>query len=340
MLLVWWLGATTVSGVLARHPWRAGLGMAVLLYAPSYLDGSEYTAEGRPWPAFARLPLWRSFVRSVFGASVVLDDPHCFDDARRAAAARQGASAQYVIGVHPHGVYGGSHMFTLTDGCGAYSRVLVPAYRRHLVAGVLFKIPLMREWCLWCGAVDAGRRTAAAVLQSGRSMVLYPGGEREQVATRLGEHRVVVGGRTGFVRLALQQGSAVVPAYCFGEVDLYRTFSWLHDLRMRIVAAAGVALPLFWGRLGPLMPLLPLRGAPSLTLVVGRPQACKRTPEPTDAQVQELLGRYEAELRRVFEAYKGRDGFGAAGKQMLVAHARKPDPPWPSPPPTSESTRE
>ena len=210
-----------------------------------------------------------------------------------------------------------NHALIFTDGCNALSDGVAPDptvptggegtwWRRELGASVLFKIPFFRDLCLWLGLVDASRSTAEAVLERGGSLFIYPGGEAEQIATKRGEHHVVVKRRRGFLRLALRYGAGVVPGYAFGEVDLYTTSSFLIGARRWLVKSFGVALPIFAGRWW--CPLLPSSGS-SLCLVWGRVLDTKKVEgEPSKEAVDALQARYEEELTRVFSANKRAHG--------------------------------
>lgn len=64
---------------------------------------------------------------------------------------------------------------------------------------------------LWLGGVDAGSKTAHHNLKIGRSVLIFVGGEREQLLTTPGEHTIFLSGRKGFIKLALEYGTPLVP---------------------------------------------------------------------------------------------------------------------------------
>lgn len=202
-------------------------------YLPSYLDGSEYTAEGRAWPEFSQMGLWRSLLGWLVGEfSIVTADPLALK-----------ATKQGILCLAPHGVTSLGHVLLMTDACGFISNIW-PVERRDLAASIVFRIPLFREFNLWCGAVDAGKATAHAVLRSGRSLFVYPGGEAEQMRSRRGRHLAYWRSRRGFVKLAVEYGLPLVPAYAFGESELYNTFDFMLGFRLWLCKHFRVALPL------------------------------------------------------------------------------------------------
>lgn len=104
-------------------------------------------------------------------------------------------------------------------------------------------------------AVDAGRKTAECVLKSGRHLMLYPGGEAEQLAQSYDQYvcaqsqgllleyslkltcvcivRPVafIKDRKGFVSLAVQFDAPIIPVYVFGESRVYKPSEFLLPLR-------------------------------------------------------------------------------------------------------------
>ena len=112
-------------------------------------------------------------------------------------------AAQYVFGVHPHGI----HCWPLN----AFALLGSPFDRRFpglvgarlsgLAATVIFQIPVVRELFLSLGYLDAGRATADKALARGRSLYVCTGGEEESMRSARGVDVVVLAKRKGFVRL-------------------------------------------------------------------------------------------------------------------------------------------
>lgn len=206
--------------------WRALLAA----YAPIFFDDAPLHGK-RAWPAFARLRLWRFVVSRVL--DVHLRVPACTAATAAMTSSSPSAAAapysldptqQYLFAAHPHGVMCWAHYALFTDGRGFLSAVTPGIERRDLGATVLFWCPLLRDMCLWLGCVSAHRRVAERLLREGKSLLVYAGGEAEQLLTEPGRHAIVLRRRKGFLRLALRHGAHIVPTYAFGENELYRTF--------------------------------------------------------------------------------------------------------------------
>ena len=95
---------------------------------------------------------------------------------------------------------------------------------------------MIREAWLWSYCVDASKKTATKQLQAGRSVVVYPGGEREQILTVRGKHALYLNKRFGFVKLAMEMGADLVPMYAFGDTDLFSTSNFALGFRKRLAA--------------------------------------------------------------------------------------------------------
>ena len=116
-----------------------------------------------------------------------------------------------LVGLHPHGVYPLAGVLLYAGSS--------PLLRRHpwlrvrpAGASVIFKIPIIREYLLWTGHLDASKRTLSKHMSKGADDIgLVVGGEKEALATRNGREAVVLAGRSGFISLACKYGYTIVP---------------------------------------------------------------------------------------------------------------------------------
>jgi len=273
-------------------------------YLPSYLDGTERTAEGRAWLWIMKLKLWNWCME---GWTLKLDAP--LDPQR-----------QSIICAFPHGVIAYCHAAIFTDGIGWFSKKVHDADKRDLGATVLFRIPIIRDIVLWFGIVDAGRSTAVKVLESGRSVYVVPGGEMEQMLTIEGKHRLFINHRKGFVRLAVEFGCDLVPLYAFGETSLYSVSNFMLPLRIWICKKFHVALPICYSkRWGIPIPFLYHKNVP-YSLCVGQPLPVKKL-SPKDPQfnqtVDEVHEQFKQSLVKLFDHYKKECGYPDAVLEFI-----------------------
>jgi hypothetical protein len=121
---------------------------------------------------------------------------------------------------------------------------------RTLAATVLFRLPLVREFALWTGCIDASRAVASKALRAGRSILVLPGGEAEQIRTVHGKEKLYLNKRKGFIKIALRNGVPIVPVYVFGASDYYHTWFVGYGLRLWIMKKLGICITLAFGLYG------------------------------------------------------------------------------------------
>jgi 1-acyl-sn-glycerol-3-phosphate acyltransferase len=116
------------------------------------------------------------------------------------------------------------------------------------------------------GALRANPENASRALASGAKVLVYPGGDLEAYRHFRRRHEIVLGERSGFVRIAQRAGAPIVPIVAHGA---HRSALIVHDgegiarafdlHRRARVKRFPIALALPWGlALGPWAPYLPL----------------------------------------------------------------------------------
>lgn len=158
------------------------------------------------------------------------------------------------------------------------------------------------------GFVDVSRESIEHLLSHGQSAVVVTGGAQEALEAKPGVCRLVVEKRRGLVRLALRYGAEMVPAFTWGENELWDQVdnpkgSWLRTFQEGFKQLFKWSPPLVVGRgifqysLG----VLPFRRR--LTTVLGAPVAMPLIPEPTDEDVDRHQARYITALQELYERY-------------------------------------
>ena len=181
-----------------------------IAYLPTYLQTSRWASrDGCAWKGIQHWSGWRRVVKWFPGAAVNLETPLNHDQ-------------QYIFCNFPHGPISVNHVLTMTDSVGFLSKHY-RGERKDLVASILMVIPIVKEILLFLGCVDAGASTAHHNMKKGRSILIFIGGEKEQLLSMNNEHKVYLKSRKGFVKLAIQYGAHLVPMYCFGENECYTT---------------------------------------------------------------------------------------------------------------------
>ncbi|CAJ1389203.1 unnamed protein product [Effrenium voratum] len=294
----------SAAALAAQLPWwplsRRRLTLSLLAgYLLSFLNGDERRPGSRRslFLLAAVQRFWNAVLPFFFNVDCKVED---IEELR--------ACDQCVVAVHPHGVLSFGH-YLLISGFHPDLEKALPARRRcALSAGVIFKLPVVREIALGMGCVDAHRDIAERCLCGGLSLSVVPGGEREQLLAQRGQvEKLVLKHRQGFVRLALQHGVPVVPVYVFGEAQLYKQSQLLFGLRSWVQRKLGIALVMPYGPWG-----LPFLKFPDpIRMVVGKPVHMPRTLHPTSADLEQNHARYVQALCDLFERNKAASGYGS-----------------------------
>lgn len=261
---------------------------------------TPYKTEGYASPWFQKLPIWKYMMR-YFPGSITVEEP-------------LDAQTQYIFCAFPHGCCTVNHGLTMTDACGMLSRIY-PGDRRDLAASILFFIPIIREILLLWGNVDAGGATAHYNLNRRRSLMIFIGGEKEQLLTQPNHHQIVIRERKGFIKLSLQYGCSLVPMYCYGENELYFVSDFLLDFRKYLQHNFQIGIPICFGVFGT---LIPYKNA--LSIEMGRPIQVEKIAKEniTQQNIDDLHQQFVAEMERFFERTKKKYGVPADVKLSII----------------------
>lgn len=256
---------------------------------------------GRTWPWLRQCALWRHFA--------------AFFPMRLEVTESLEEGVPHVIGLHPHGIISLSAWGNLASQCDGRREALGVDVR---IATVWhnFLPPLWRDFLLAMGFVDASRPTFDTVLSRGGAMAVVVGGAAEALVTESRGQTcdLVLDRRKGFVDIALAHGARLVPAFSFGEADMYNIMvfpedSFARKLQDRLKSAIGISTPLFWGRgiFTYRFGALPNRGP--VTTVFGPPLKLPHIPEKskrTRAVVAEWHAAYTRALMALHEKHRSR----------------------------------
>lgn len=221
--------------------------------------------------------------------------------------------AQFVFAMFPHGC--GAEYRIVMDGViqNVMPNIIAKDNLRTLAATVLFHIPLIREFSLWTSCINASRSSAEHALAKGRSLIVLPGGEAEQIMTEYGKEKVYLSRRKGFIKLAMRKNVSVVPMYVFGCSDYFITSDFLYGLRYKLVKSMGICIPFSFGLFGSMCPL-----PKNTTIAMGRPlkfEMAGSTPEPQE--LDEAHALFTKELIALFDKHKESAGYGDRQLQII-----------------------
>ena len=156
------------------------------------------------------------------------------------------------------------------------------------------------------GAVRATPENAHRALRSGAQVLVYPGGDLDAYRHASRRDEVVLGTRTGFVRVAQKAGVPIVPivahgahrsAYIFSEGEAVAKLLGLK--RWARLERFPIALAFPWGlALGPWLPYFPLPFPIQVRALAPIPAPPDADPAKIRAQVQDAMQTALTELSR------------------------------------------
>lgn len=200
----------------------------------------------------------------------------------------------------PHGLF----PLAIPIMSGVCKRVLPELDNSTPIAAVaenMFKAPVISPLLTWLGCVPATEENIRSAIQK-ETCVLFPDGIAGAFHTDPNEEIIYVRKRTGFIRIAIQQGALLVPFYCFGHTQLFTAYphreswlaQWSRRIRFSIIFFAGHSY----------LPPLPRRFP--LLVVIGRAFPVEQCDEPSEEHVQRVLAQYIEEVVSLFNRHKHR----------------------------------
>lgn len=217
----------------------------------------------------------------------------------------------YLFAYHPHGIVGLSAVGGFgTEGAG-FAKTF-PGIRMHvLTLASNFKLPLYRDFLLGMGFCSVSNRSCTNILsgKAGNAITIVIGGAHESLRARPGYMDLTLKRRLGFVRIAMQTGSKLVPVLAFGENDMYEQMenydgSLLYHCQVKFKEFFRWTMPMFVGRglthrnLGWMPYMRPVH------IVVGAPLEMPHVAQPTREQLIENQDRYINALFDLWNRYK------------------------------------
>jgi 2-acylglycerol O-acyltransferase 2 len=164
-------------------------------------------------------------------------------------------------------------------------------------ASVVLKTPLLKNLMGVFNLIDASASSLKNRLKTAGSVLMYIGGIAELFKSSRREERLYLAKRKGFIKLALREGTDVVPVYLFGNTSVLSVLKKgpLATLSRKLQAS----LTVFWGKW-----YLPIPRDEKMLYVVGKPLGMPHIMDPTQEDIDKWHGVYCEEVKNIFETYK------------------------------------
>ncbi len=144
---------------------------------------------------------------------------------------------------------------------------------------------------------------------SKKAPVLVVGGAAESLETKADQYKLILKNRKGFVRVALETGTSLVPVISFGENDSFTTIvtdnnSPIRRFQNKFKNILTFTLPIFYGRgiFNYNYGLMPFRRP--IWTVVGRPIDIPLIQKPSKEEISKYHDIYISELKKLFDEHK------------------------------------
>lgn len=199
---------------------------------------------------------------------------------------------------------------TFLFGAAVYRAHGLEAVPFGLAHEIAIKLPGVLEVMAPLGAVRASHENAHRLFERGAKVLVYPGGDFDDMRPFRHRNRVVFAGRAGYMRLALREGVPIVPVVTEGShatfyvIDDGRWLArWLGAEKFLRAKVWPITLCLPWGLVvGPQLLYLPLPAR--ITTEILEPISFERTGEEAAADadyVRACADHVEATMQRALD---------------------------------------
>ena len=171
-----------------------------------------------------------------------------------------------------------------------------------LGADAIFVFPIMRQFMSWLGVHPASRKNITKILNNHQNVAVIPGGIAEMYLINDKTEEIYLNERKGFIKAAIQEGSAIIPTFFYGNTTLFTiiggsgsTDSFLAKLSRQLKAS----IMFFYGRY-----FLPIPYRKPLLMACGTPVEVTQNDNPTIEEINEVMQRLQEGVKTLYNETK------------------------------------
>eukprot|EP00979_Chaetoceros_neogracilis_P016631 scaffold8922_cov287-Chaetoceros_neogracile.AAC.15 len=244
-----------------------------------------------------------------FGLKVTIENEDAFHKLNKEGKA-------VIFATEPHDLL--PYAVFVFNSCLGYLPGQIGKTMKVLMTGAIFNLPIMKHVYTWVGGRSVDKKTFRSRLANNLSLAFVPGGVQEVVLIDPQNQNDLVlylQNRKGFIKLALEKGTPIVPTFIFNLDGSYGYVMPRGMLVNRIARKIGFLPLFFWGRF-----YIPF-GIPNpvnISVVFGEPFD---VPCEADNISHENVEKYHKiflqKLEELFERHKHAEGYGHRKLKIL-----------------------
>mmetsp|Transcript_15338 Transcript_15338/g.27923 ORF Transcript_15338/g.27923 Transcript_15338/m.27923 type:complete len:331 (+) Transcript_15338:57-1049(+) len=217
----------------------------------------------------------------------------------------------YLIGLHPHGLWTMCYHLLWPQLIVRFG--ICPMF---IGADVLLKIPLLKRHFRAYGMIGASKEDILWALEQPyphNVVTMCPGGIAEMFYG-ITREQIILKKRKGFVKLALQKGACLVPAYGFGTNQQFRRLFEAGGFMAKLSSALKISAVPWLDRF--YIPFGPIPTTHKIVMALGTPIPVQKVENPSPQQVDELHAKFCNGMRELFDKHKA--DMGWQDKQLYL----------------------
>ncbi|KAK4876557.1 hypothetical protein RN001_009063 [Aquatica leii] len=189
-------------------------------------------------------------------------------------------------------------------------------------------VPFFREFMIafnYCSASEKSLNYLLNDKKGGKAVALFVGGSEEIGYSSKKNYHILLKKRKGFARVALKNGSPLVPVFSFGLNSCYkfvensvvtRFFNWLESVTsLKLALFYGQGIFQDWFGICPLIK--------PITSIVGEPINVVKNENPTREEIEQLHEKFTNEIIKLFNEHKNKYISNAEKVQLIIDNGGK-----------------